>query len=133
MEKDFNEFRFAGLNYKNKSNKYFTMDRVSQDESKIVVKVADSHLLPTKFGYALILDCNHVIFIKNWQVSHNFFGNEVLLTKEHFVVKEWGDFSNEFGEEPQNLKWETWVDTAKEQDNLKDDEGNYINKVSWEK
>lgn len=133
MKKDFNEFRFAGLNFKDKSNKYFTMDRVSADESKIVVKVSDSHLQPTKYGYALILDATHVVWLKDWQVSRNFFGNEVLLNKEYFNVKEWGDFSDEFGEEPQNLEWETWLETAKEQDNLKDDEGNNINKVNWEK
>ena len=132
MKKDFNEFRFAGLNYRDKSNKYFTMDRVSADKNKIVVKVADEHLLPTKYGFALILDCSHVIFIKDWQVDRNYYGNEVMLTKEYFNVKEWGDFSD-FGEEPENLKWETWLDTAKEQDSLVDEDGEKMNRVNWQK
>ena len=132
MKKDFNEFRFAGLNYRDKSNKYFTMDRVSADKNKIVVKVADEHLLPTKYGFALILDCSHVVFIKDWQVDRNYYGNEVMLTKEYFNVKEWGDFSD-FGEEPENLKWETWLDTAKEQDSLVDEDGEKMNRVNWQK
>lgn len=65
------------------------MDRVSEDENKIVVKVADTHLLKTKFGYALILNANNVVFIKDWQVSQNYFGNEVLLTREYFIPKQW--------------------------------------------
>lgn len=132
MKKDFNEFRFAGLNYRDKSNKYFTMDRVSADKNKIVVKVADEHLLPTKYGFALILDCSHVVFIKDWQVDRNYYGNEVMLTKEYFNVKEWGDFSD-FGEEPENLKWDTWLDTAKEQDSLVDEDGEKMNRVNWQK
>ena len=132
MKKDFNEFRFAGLNYRDKSNKYFTMNRVSEDENKIVVKVADEHLLQTKYGFALILDCSHVVFVKDWQVDRNFYGNEVILTKEYFNVKEWGDFSN-FGEEPENLKWETWLETAKEQDSLVGEDGEKLNRVNWQK
>lgn len=64
MKKDFNDFRFSGLNYKEKSNKYFTMNRVSEDENKVVVKVDSVHLFETKYGYALILDNTHVVFSK---------------------------------------------------------------------
>lgn len=108
------------------------MNRVSEDESKIVVKVADSHLQPTKYGYALILDATHVVFLKDWQVNRNYFGNEVILTKQFFNVKEWGDFSNEFDSEPNNLKWEEWLDTAKEQSKV-DEDGYKLNPVSWGK
>lgn len=131
MKKDFNEYRFKELNYRNKSNKYFTMDRVSADETKIVVKVGDSHIIETRFGFALILDEKHVVFLKNWQVDSNYYGTEVLLTKEYFTVKEWGDFSDEFGEEPENLNWETWLETAKLQDNYTDEEGTKLNPVHW--
>ena len=86
MKKDFNEYRFKELNYRNKSNKYLTMDRVSADETKIVVKVGDSHIIETRFGFALILDEKHVVFLKNWQVDSNYYGTEVILTKEYFTV-----------------------------------------------
>lgn len=125
MKKDFNEFRFAGLNYRVQSNKYFTMDRVSEDEKKIVVKVADEHLVKTKYGYALVLDYNHVVFVKEWAVSANYFGNEVMLTEEYFTVKEWGTF-DDFGEEEENLEFDTWVNVAKEQEAAE-------NIVRWEK
>lgn len=130
-KKDFNDFRFAGLNWRQQSNKYLTMDRVSEDETKIVVKVADAHLSETKYGYALILDYSHVVFLKSWQVSKNYYGNEVLLTKKFFNVKEWGEHED-FEEEPKNLKFEEWLETAKEQ-NEKDEDGIRSNPVRWEK
>jgi hypothetical protein len=128
---DFNNFRFEGLNWYQYSNKYYSMDRVSADESKIVVRVGESHILKTKFGYALILDYNHVVFLKDWQVSDNYFGVEVLLQKEYFIVKEWGTF-DDFGYEPDNLDFNTWLEAAKAQDNYKDDDGEPLNKVRWE-
>lgn len=121
---DFNSFRFDGLNPKKKSNKYLTMDRVSADGSKCIVKVADEHLLRTKYGYALILDESHVLFLKSWQVSENWFGNEVLVEREYFNVKEWGNFPD-FEDNSGNLAYETWIETAKEQEE-------HGNLVSWE-
>lgn len=113
----FNDFRFEGFELKRKSNKYFSLtSRVNNNESKIVVNVADEHLLETKYGYALILDKNHVVFVKDWQVSANFYGNEVVLDKKYFNVKEWGNFSN-FTEVPENLTWESWLNTAIAQQN----------------
>lgn len=113
-KKSFNDFRFEGLNKRRESNKYWTMDRVNENESKIVVKVADDHLLETRYGYVLILDKTHVVFVKDWQVSKNWFGNEVLLTKEYFNVKEWGTF-NDFSKDDTVLNWNHWLEVAKNQ------------------
>jgi len=129
--KDFNDYRFEGLNWYQLSNKYYSMARVSADESKIVVKVADCHLLKTKFGYALILDYNHVVFLKDWQVSRNYYGNEVLLQKDFFNVKEWGEFE-EFFEESEPLEFAHWLKIAKAQADYKDEEGTPLNIVRWE-
>nr|DAL74857.1 MAG TPA: hypothetical protein [Caudoviricetes sp.] len=128
---DFNDFRFDGLNWRQYSNKYLTMERVSDDKNKIVVKVADEHIIQTKFGYALILDHSHVVFLKSWQVNNNYYGTEVLLTREYFNVKEWGEHED-FDEEPENLDFNTWLETAKEQ-NAADEDGVKLNKVHWEK
>ena len=128
---EFNNFRFDGLNPKDISNKYITMDRVSADRNKIVVKVDSSHLLETKYGYALILDQNHVVFLKSWQVSQNYFGNEVLLNREYWNVKEWGDFSDEFDEEEENYNFDAWLSVAKMQDELLNEEGKKANRVHW--
>lgn len=71
MTTSFKDFLFEGLNGRKIGNNYFTADRVSEDESKIIVKVADSNLIETRYGYALILDRTHVVFIKGWAVSSN--------------------------------------------------------------
>lgn len=108
--KDFNNFRFDGLNYYEVSNQYYSMKRVNDNKDKIVVKVADCHLQKTKFGYALILDFDTVVFLKDWQVDRNYFGNEVLLTKEYFIPKKWGEHQ-EFGA-GEDLTFNNWLNTA---------------------
>lgn len=118
----FNEFRFEGLKCREVSNKYFTMNRVSVDEDKIIVKVDDSHIKKTKYGYALILNAEYVLFLKEWQVDQNYYGNEVLLNKEFFIPKKWGDFSLDFEYEEDNLDWNEWLNTAIAQNNEEDNE-----------
>jgi hypothetical protein len=124
-KKDFNEFRFEGLDFKPASNKYWTMKRVNADETKIVVNVGSHHLQKTKYGYALILDEKHVVFIKDWQVNQNYFGNEVIIIKKYFNVKEWGQWES-FGDEPENLEWAEWLRVAKLQQDAE-------TVVKWEK
>ena len=113
-KKDFNEYRFKGLNYERISNNYITANRVSENETKIIVKVAGEHLIKTAYGYALILDYSRVVFLKEWQVSINFYGNEVVLDKNYFKVKEWGEHDM-FTTDDNECKWETWLQVAKEQ------------------
>ena len=118
----FNEFRFDGLKCREVSNKYFTMSRVSEDENKIIVKVDDSHIVKTRYGYALILNAEYVLFLKEWQVDQNYYGNEVLLNKEFFIPKKWGNFSLDFEFEEDNLDWNEWLNTAIAQNNEEDNE-----------
>lgn len=119
---DFNEFRFRGLNAMQDSNKYITMERINDKEDKIVVKVGDNNLIKTAYGYALVLNKKYVVFLKDWQVSQNYYGNEVLLTKKYWNIKEWGNHEL-FSESEEELSFENWVNIAKEQLN---------NKVKWE-
>ena len=119
---NFNEFRFEGLKCRKVSNKYFTMSRVSEDENKIIVKVDDNHIVKTRYGYALILNAEYVLFLKEWQVDQNYYGNEVLLNKEFFIPKKWGDFSLDFEFEEDNLDWNEWLNTAIAQNNEEDNE-----------
>lgn len=126
MSKKFNEYRFDGLNYRTCSNNYWTMERVSEDETKIVVKVADCHLFPTRYGYGLILDRTHVAWLKDWAVSCNYYGNEVLLDKEYFAVKEWGDHEDFMDCAEDEMGWEHWLSVAKEQRDA-------VNVVKWER
>ena len=127
--REFNDFRFAGLDWSQISNKYLSMNRVGED--RIVVKVDGNHLIKTKFGWALVLDITHVVFLKDWQVSCNYYGNEVLIVEKYFTVKEWG-CHEEFGESEENLDYNTWKKAAEEQDALVDEEGSKLNAVRWE-
>ena len=128
--KDFNSWRFEGLNCKSLSNKYLTMDRVSQDETKIVIRVNEENLIKTRYGYAFILDYNHVVFLKDWQVSNNYFGTEVLLQKEYFAIKEWGEHDN-FSKDG-DLTFEHKLMIAKEQAAYISEDGRR-NIVKWSK
>lgn len=123
--KEYAEKKFPKMNARSETNNYWTMDRVGNDGNTIVVKTADSHLIKTKYGYALILDRENVVFLKEWQVNQNYYGNEVMLNKPYFNVKKWGNHLD-FGKDSENLKWETWLDVAKRQQ----DAGN---QVKWEK
>ncbi|MDO4432004.1 MAG: hypothetical protein Q4B80_01680 [Aerococcaceae bacterium] len=122
----FNDFRFAGLDVKEDSNQYLTMKRVSEDKTKIVVRVGDDHLLKTKYGYALILSETQVVFVKDWQVSINYYGNEVILDKNYWVVKEWGNHEEFVGSDEENLNFEKWLNAAK----MQEEAGT---KVRWKK
>lgn len=125
------DFRFAGLNRKKESNQYQTMNRVSVDGKKIVVKVGSSHIIATREGgYALILDATHVVFLEDWQVSQSRYGTEVLLEKKSFKVKKWGKFED-FCDMPKNLDFKTWLETAKLQDAAADEAGVKLNSVKW--
>lgn len=122
--------RFEGLNYKQLSNNYLTMNRVSEDNNKIVVKIGSDHLLKTKYGYAFILDRTHVVFLKEWQINTSYYGTEVLLERQNFKVKEWGEFSI-FDDTDDLLSFDNLVKIAKEQDNAYDENGLKLNKVNW--
>lgn len=114
FKNSFQSYRFDDLCPRRHSNKYLELDRINEDETKIVVNVGESHLIPTLYGYALILDRTHVVFLKEWQVNINWFGCEVMLMKKFFLVKEWGEHED-FIEEITNLNWDTWLNAAKVQ------------------
>lgn len=115
MGKRFNDYRFAGLNHFNATNKYMGMQRVSDDETRIVVKVADAHIFKSRYGYGLILDSSHVVWLKDWAVDDNYYGIEVMLDKQYFNVKEWGSFADFDTADEDELCWDHWLGIAKAQ------------------
>lgn len=119
--------KFEGLNAYQQTNKYVTMDRVDKNETKAVIKVADDNLIATKYGYAMIIDETHVVFVKDWQVSRNYYGNEVLLNKDYYKVKEWGNHADRgfIGTDTTYNSFNGIVKLAKEQQAAG-------NKVKWE-
>ena len=78
----------------------------------------------------MILDRTHVVFLKEWQANKNHYGNEVLLIRDYFNVKEWGEF-DAFENNPKALNFEFWLKAAKEQDSITDEEGVRLNGVRW--
>lgn len=136
MNKNFNDFRFSGLNYSDYSNQYFVIEsRISENQDKIVIKVGDNHLHKTQYGYAFILDKTHVVFIKDWQVSFGYWGTEVILSKDYFNVKSWGNWDL-FMENEAALNWEYWLNIAVAQNNdtFLDEEGREQNiRCLWRK
>ena len=125
-KQEFNNFRFEGLNYRDYSNNYMTMNRVSDDENKIVIKVDGAHLKKTRFGYAFILDYSNVVFLKEWQVEENYYGFEVLLNREYFNIKKWGTHEDFAEADEKELTFEKYLSLAKTQE---DDN----NQVQWRK
>ena len=99
------------------TNKYVTMDRVSEDGNRVVVRVADEQLFKSQYGYGLILDDSHVAWLKDQNVNRNFYGNEVVINKQYFKAKEWGDFSSKFGksETGAEFTFDHWKKVAQEQ------------------
>lgn len=114
MKASLRDWLFSGLNVNSASNKYYSSNRVNEEENKIIVKVSDEHIIPTKYGYALILDRTHVVFVKDWAVDRNWFGNEIMLTEQYFNVKEWGEH-DEFSDNNEALDFDYWLNVAKEQ------------------
>lgn len=93
MSRDFNKFRFEGLNYHTASKSYWSMNRINEEETKCIVNLAEEQVVPTRYGYAVILDRTHVVFVKDWQVSRGMYGKgyEVMFTEQYYTVKEWGN------------------------------------------
>lgn len=96
MTKNFNDFRFAGLDWENWSNSYMRVSRVSDDN--IVIRVSENQLQPTRYGAAFILDAHHVVFVKDWAYSREQYGSayEVVFNRKYYNPREWGDFSDKF-------------------------------------
>lgn len=120
MTKNFRNFLIDGLELKTISNNYSVFTKtVSDDKNKIVVRVSDEHLLETKYGYALILDEETVVFLKEWQVERNYFNNVVILSRQYFNPKKWGTHSDFIGINEESHNFDSWLNVASEQKEIK--------------
>lgn len=112
----FLENYFGDLHPVKISARYIEIDRVNHDETKCVVRIADNDaMFKTKFGFCLVLNRHTVCWLKPWQVSLNYYGNEVLLFKKHFFPSVSKLVYDAF---PDNHKFETfdeWLQVAKNQ------------------
>lgn len=118
MIKEFYRNIFTKLDPHNILNldSYFTMNRVSKDETQCVVKVDSSRLRRSKYEtYMLILDDSHVVFIKAWAVCFTHYGPNVFLDEKYWNPKEFGKW-DKYGEDDEMLDYRTWFMMAKNQD-----------------
>ena len=103
--KGFNQDDFQ--DYSNKRIKYVG-SMVNDDESKILLVVSPAQLRETKYGYSLIIDAEHVVFIKSWQVLGTCYERMnsylIVLDRNYFSVKEFqfAGQADEFGEAEEN-------------------------------
>lgn len=132
MKESINEYRFKGLNYKPSSNNYFTMNRFDEEKTKICVRISKKLLIKTQYGYALILDRTHVVFLKKWQVCKNLSNAEVLLDIQYFHIKEWGVHPNH-EKEPAKLDFDWWLNLAMTQEYSLDEQGYKLYPVEWKR
>lgn len=114
----FNAYRFKGLDAHECSNNYLTMKRINDTRDKVVIKVADCHLLRTQYGFMFLLDNTHVLFLKFWQVDKNYFGNEILIDKDYFKPKEYGQWAD-IEQNDEALNFDFWLKIADEQKETK--------------
>lgn len=90
------------------SDKYFSMDRTSSDESQCIVTVSENRLRRSKFDtYMLILDQTHVLFLKKWAVCFTSDGTHIFLDSNFWNVKEFGNFEK-YGFDEEILNFGTW-------------------------
>lgn len=111
---------FEPSQFKKVSNKYVELvgKHVSDDNNQAIIKVADSQYFQTKYGFALIVDAKHVVFFKSWQLfGEDSHGNVFInFNRNYYTVKEFGDFSDNFGEGSDIETFDGVVALAKEQE-----------------
>lgn len=117
-EKAFLEsYVFAGHDVDRISNSYLEASSVSRDGDHIILRVGDAHLRPTPYGQALHVTADKVVYVKDWQVSTDRSGNQVVaLSKKYWNVRPSNVIRDELtGASEKNTKWETWKQSAKKQ------------------
>ncbi|MGC4441381.1 hypothetical protein ABXW85_21220, partial [Streptococcus suis] len=52
------------------SNKYNELkgNHVSKDGNNAVINISSEHVFRTQYGYGVIVDAEHTVFVKPWQV-----------------------------------------------------------------
>lgn len=96
-------YKFKGFKpeqFYKESNKYMTLRgaQVSEDGENAVILLSAEHVFPTRYGYGVIVDANHVVWIKDWQVWGQTRNNHYVInfSKTFYQVKEYGGFSDSF-------------------------------------
>ena len=107
-KENFDNYRFAGLEHRQRADGFLTMNRVALD--RVVVRVEKGEAFRTRYGYGLHLDNESVLWLKKWQVSESTAGTEVLILSKYFAPKFWT--GNGYGGSQERLFYEYWEERA---------------------
>lgn len=91
----------------------FLGSHVSKDKNNAVVLVDSMQVMKTKYGYGVVVDDKHTVFVKDWQVwGRNAENKHVVINfnRQYYNVKEWGNYSESWRKKS-NLK--TFDDVVK--------------------
>lgn len=118
---DFDAYRFGDMRPSRPSNKYYEVDRINKSGDKIIVTVPNDRVFQTKYGYGLVLNADHVLWLKNWQVGQAKYFNgsgydvqtNVLLQKQYFNPQKSNYERSDYSYEAKNLTWKEWESVAK--------------------
>lgn len=127
FDRDYKFKGFAPEQFRKNSNRFteFRGSQVSTDGENVVVLVGADHVFPTKYGYGVIVDASHVVWVKSWQVwglnrAKNAYA--INFSKAFYSVKEYGDFSDNFSDNLEKSalsSFEKVVELANEQAELR--------------
>lgn len=120
---DFDKFRFGDLRPRRDSNAYYEVDRINSAKDKIIVTVPSERVFQTKYGYGLILNADHVLWLKSWQVGRGKLWNgsryevhtNVLLQKNYFNPSKANYERTDYPYERVSLTWQEWEGYARAQ------------------
>ena len=101
------DYKFKGFGeeqFRKLSNKYteFIGKQVSDDKENAVVLISAEHVFTTRYGYGVIVDSSHVVWVKSWQVwgiNRTNTAYAINFSREFYNVKEYGDFSDRFSDD----------------------------------
>ena len=107
FDKNYKFKGFAEEQFRKISNKYtdFTGNQVSEDGNNAVILISDEHVFNTRYGYGVIVDASHVVWVKPWQVwgiNRTNTAYAINFARDFYTVKEYGDFSGNFCNDLEN-------------------------------
>ena len=105
------------------SNKYNELkgNHVSKDGNNAVVNISGEHVFRTQYGYGVIVDAEHTVFVKPWQVWGQNRANQgyvINFNKDYYNVKKYGDHSDKFSSDSKSAltSFDKVAKLAKEQE-----------------
>ena len=120
FDADYKYKGFGSEQIQKNSNKYDELkgSHVSKDGNNAVVKIGESHVFKTQYGWGVAIDNTHTVFVKDWQVwgrDREFGAYVINFNRQYYNAKKWGN-RDEFGSGLKLNKFDDVVKLAKLQE-----------------